>query len=338
MNLSILYGFDDNYAPYAGVSMTSLFENNQDAEEITVYLAALNVSQDNLDKFHRIAEQYGRKLALLETSQAIEQIKAYHCETWNGSLAAWLRLFVLDQIPDSADYLIYLDSDTIIYNGLSGILDSDLSAYPIAAVYDCLSFWSRFQLNFTTDESYYNAGVIVFNLNYWRKNNVILNMMSHLKENIERYSTLDQDLINDYFHGQILTLPPQYNVQSVLYAYSLKSYYSVYPWTPGVYYTSEELRNALDRPVVLHFFRFLGDYPWQQGTNYHPAKSVYESWKQKTLWKSHKGAPPKKELVFRLEKILYRCLPRGAFLRLFSWYTNRSIQKPSELRNADNIK
>ena len=32
MNLSVLYGCDDNYAPYTGISMTSLFENNKDIE------------------------------------------------------------------------------------------------------------------------------------------------------------------------------------------------------------------------------------------------------------------------------------------------------------------
>ena len=42
MKINVLYGCDDNYAPYTGISMTSLFENNQ-SEEIVVYLAAMNI-------------------------------------------------------------------------------------------------------------------------------------------------------------------------------------------------------------------------------------------------------------------------------------------------------
>ena len=38
--LSVLYGCDDNYAPHAGISMTSLLENNRDIDELTVYFAA----------------------------------------------------------------------------------------------------------------------------------------------------------------------------------------------------------------------------------------------------------------------------------------------------------
>ena len=45
MQLNVLYGCDDNYAPYTGVSLLSLFENNKDIEEITIYLAAMNFSE-----------------------------------------------------------------------------------------------------------------------------------------------------------------------------------------------------------------------------------------------------------------------------------------------------
>ena len=48
MQLNVLYGCDDNYAPYTGVSLLSLFENNKDIEEITIYLASMNFSEVNL--------------------------------------------------------------------------------------------------------------------------------------------------------------------------------------------------------------------------------------------------------------------------------------------------
>ena len=57
--LNILYGCDETYAPYTGVSMTSLFENNRDVEEITVYLAAMGFSQESLGRFALLAEEYG---------------------------------------------------------------------------------------------------------------------------------------------------------------------------------------------------------------------------------------------------------------------------------------
>ena len=36
MHMNVLYQFNEKYAPYAGVSITSLFENNKNADEICV--------------------------------------------------------------------------------------------------------------------------------------------------------------------------------------------------------------------------------------------------------------------------------------------------------------
>ena len=134
-------------------------------------------------------------------------------------------------------------------------------------------------------------------------------------------------MMNDFFRGKICRLPPQYNSQCFLNAYRTEDYFSVYPWPTGAYYSPEQIEAAKKSPVVVHFFRFLGDYPWQQGNNYHPAKSLYESWKARSLWKDDTGAAQRRELSFRAEKMLYRLLPRKVFLRVFAWYTNRGLPK-----------
>ena len=44
MHMNVLYQFNEKYAPYAGVSITSLFENNKNADEICVYILGENLS------------------------------------------------------------------------------------------------------------------------------------------------------------------------------------------------------------------------------------------------------------------------------------------------------
>lgn len=327
MTLSVLYGCDNNYAPYTGVSMTSLFENNKEIENITVYLAALQFSQENIDKFNQLASRYNRTLIYLEADEAIQKITEYNCATWNGSLAAWLRFFVLDQIPDNVEHLIWIDSDTIVYSGIENMVDFVSNDIPIAAAYDCISYQERFRLGLKWDDPYFNSGVILFNMKYWRSNNTQEMMLRHLQKNVNRYSIPDQDMMNDFFYGAISTLPARFNSQCFLWAYTINDYFMVYPWTKDVYYSKEAVSESITSPVIVHFFRFLGDYPWTQGNNFHPAKGLYNKWKEKSLWKDHEGAPAKKDAVFRMEKLLYRILPRKVFLRLFAWYTNRKLPK-----------
>ena len=325
MALSVLYGCDNNYAPYTGISMTSLFYNNKDIDEITVYLAAMEFDEENLSKFRSVAKQYNRALVILDTKRAIMKMQQYNCGSWNGSIATWLRFFVLDQIPDSVDRLVWIDSDTIIGSGLKSLLEEDIGEHPVAAVCDCLSYYERFRLGFDLKSSYYNAGVLIFNLAIWRRDAIIGKLMMHLQENIEKYSLNDQDLLNDYFQKQVYRLPPQFNIQCFMMAYNIEDYYRTYRWAIDAYYSDVQMRNALSKPVILHFFRFLGDYPWSSGNNYHPARDIYEEWQKRTLWKDYAAVAGKKDLSFKLEKILYRLLPRRLFLEVFSWYTNRKL-------------
>lgn len=325
--LSILYGCDNNYAPYTGVSMTSLFENNQDVDNITVYLAAMDFSEENREFFSKTAARYGRKLVFLDTASALTAMHEYNCGSWNGSVATWLRFFVLDQIPADVDRLIWVDSDTIVENGIDRLAHIDLGDSEVAAVCDCISYRQRFRLGFSLQEPYYNAGVIVFHLQKWREDKTLPSLMSHLKKNISRYTINDQDLLNDYFRDRICKLPPQYNVQCFLHAFPIDRYYAAYPWTSEAYYTPQQIQQSLNEPVITHFFRFLGDYPWTQGKNYHPAKKLYEEWKKASLWRDHSGAAPRREFLFRAEKLLYRVLPRALFLRVFAWFTNRNLPK-----------
>ena len=60
MELNVLYGCDENYAPYTGVSMTSLLENNKHLDVIRIYVAAQGFSQH--DRRRDIREAAGRGL------------------------------------------------------------------------------------------------------------------------------------------------------------------------------------------------------------------------------------------------------------------------------------
>lgn len=316
--LNVLYACDENYAPYTGVSITSLLESNRGADKLTIYLAPMGFREDTLRKFTDLVHQYGREIRILDTEKAEQCIQKYKCGAWNGSTATWLRFFVLEQIPAEVDRLLWLDSDTAVCDDLSELASLDMHGCPIGAVCDSLCLYDRKRLNIPAGESYYNAGVLLFDLEQWRPGNLQEKMMSHLAENIDRYELNDQDLLNDFFRGRILRLPERFNLQGLHLAYTPRQYLSVYRWEEGAFYSPEEMTVSAQRPAVVHFLRFLGDYPWENGHNLHPAKPIYERWKAVSPWAQYQEEARKKPVVFTLEKGLFHLLPRGWFLHLFA--------------------
>ena len=83
--LGILYACDENYAPWAGISMYSLFENNKDIEALTVYCVTDRVSEASREKLATQAAHYGRELVFVDAAAIIEQIKALNIPSYRGS-------------------------------------------------------------------------------------------------------------------------------------------------------------------------------------------------------------------------------------------------------------
>ncbi|MBO4904692.1 MAG: glycosyltransferase family 8 protein [Lachnospiraceae bacterium] len=308
--INVLYQFDDNYAPYAGVSILSLLEHNK-GEELTVYCAAMDVSAHNTERINEQIVRYGQKVIWIDTSYAVEMIESLNVGKWNGSYATWIKMFVIHRLEDDIDRLLYLDCDTIVEGNLSGINSIDLGACPLACAYDSVSQNIAGKIG---TEAYYNAGVILFNVRKWKEEGFFEKMFEHLKANVNSYPDNEQRLINDYFRSRIMLLPVNYNMQCTHLAYSDGSYFAVYKKKP--YYSPKEIEEARKNPVVYHFFRFLGDYPWEEN-NLHPMRDMYFHWKERSLWSDDLLKKNHKSSIFTIEKTLYRILPQRVFLRIF---------------------
>ena len=104
--------------------------------------------------------------------------------------------------------------------------------------------------------------------------------------------------------------------------YSDKVYFRIYGKYD--YYSKDEISNARKNAKIIHFFRAVGDYPWEEG-NYHPLKKEFENWKNRSLWREVPNICKKRSMIFRIERILYRCLPKVVFLRFFKLVAERSL-------------
>ncbi len=312
--MNILYQCNDKYAPYCGISVTSLFENNKDADSICVYILDDNISDINKNKFSILAEKYDREIKYIETQPLISKMKELGIPTYRGSYTTNMKMFVNEFIADDVDRLIYIDSDTIVSGSLSDLLAVDFNGKPIAMVLDSLVEKYKCLVGLKEEDRYFNSGVLLFNVKQWKEQKCTEKIIEHTKKVRAQYSAPDQDLINLNIRDDILLLSPKFNMQPALYMFDLKTYFKVFN-NPS-YYSMSEIEETKKDVRIYHFFRVMGEFPWHKD-NLHPFNDLFDKYMKISPWADYIKQPSQASAVFSVEKLMYKCLPKPVFAQLF---------------------
>lgn len=321
--INVLYPFDNNYAPYAGISLTSLLENNMQADSIHVYVLGFSLSEDTIQKFQKTVSNYVRDLIWLDPTQIEAKIKSLKLPSYRGASVAVARLFVSDFIPSYVDRLLYLDSDTIIVGDLTKLVNADLFGNPVGMVCDSVARDYKKYMGFSPEEDYFNGGMIVYDMPKWREWDCTKRIIDHVQNVRSHYEALDQDLVNIALKEEIKRLDLRYNFQPFHRVYQPNTYLKVYG--KQGYYSAEEIQKAAENTVILHAFRYMGVFPWHKDTR-HPYAKEYEHYKHISEWKDiEPEEQPPKGFVLSVECILQRFAPKSLFLRFFRCAFARSM-------------
>ena len=117
------------------------------------------------------------------------------------SNAALYRIFMAELLPESVNQILYLDGDTLI----------DLDIKELFKMYSHSIFSARIE-NF--DTGYFNSGVFITSLQYWRENNITNKLISYLIDNPHSIYK-DQDSLNSFFREQNEPLATKYNFPAI---------------------------------------------------------------------------------------------------------------------------
>lgn len=336
--LNVLYLTDNNYATYAGVSITSLFENNKHIDDITVYLIDDNISNDNKVKYNELGSQYNREIIFLDVSKGIERLKELGAPLYRNSYTTYLKLFAFNLLPDSVHRIFFIDSDSIITGGLEEMITFDLKGNVIGAVRDGMSHTYKCMLGFPPESSWFNMGVMLVDVDMWKKNNCQADIERQLKKR-SAYVAVDQDLLNITQNGKIATLSPRYNATPHHYVYREKDFMKAFPQEG--FYDEATLQSAQESAVIRHFERFVGESPWHKNS-IHPYTFLFDEYLAISPWKEYEKKKPTKNLTLKIEKILYLCLPKKVFVRLFAagfrrylYNCNKKFSSDTQIANVE---
>ncbi len=326
--LNVLYQSDNNYAVFMGVSICSLLENNQSADDVRIYIIDDSISPENKEKLTSMVHSYARKITFLtgENISGREEIAAIFAYTgMRKNTHSYLKMFIDEIAPELDGRIVYIDCDTAVTGDLTELMSIDMQGKTIGMVMDSLTTAKcKASVEVAEKDRYYNSGVILIDLAKWKERQCSKRILSHVK-NVRTYGTVDQDVLNVVLRGEILTLPVEYNLQPIHLDYSYQTYADVYRHEEK-YYTKEEIEEAVHTPKIVHYLRYLGEGAWNEGS-LHPCAKYFDRYLQTSPWKDYRKKSANTKWIFRIERWMYRCFPKSFFLRIFTLVHEAAIIK-----------
>ena len=191
-----------------------------------------------------------------------------------------LQLYLAELLPQELDKVLYLDGDLIVRHSLLPLRNTDLDEKAIAAISDASSglieIYNR--LKYPFDLGYFNAGVLLVNLKYWREHQVLREFESYMERHEDSIKYHDQDVLNAVLCKQKILMPIKYNLQRGFLL--MKKNYD--------YWKAErEIAEALADPCIVHYTNKFK--PWKiYQENPHPFNSTWDKYQNMTKWKGIK--------------------------------------------------
>lgn len=274
--MNILLSTDNKYVMPTGVLMHSISINNP--VDVNYYLMVNEeFTKESEDELRKVANQYGNYISFHVITKDVTRALPFGKENMPGhvSIATYYRLFVAQVLPKSVHKIIYMDGDMIVRGSLEKLWNTNLDGYAIAAVHDMdeQKHIDSQRLPYPMETGYFNAGMQLINVDYWRKNDCLSVFMNFLKVYADKIVYHDQDVLNSCLYDKKKWVPLTYNFQN---GFLLKE--KCYPAS-----IDDEVEKTIFNPLVIHYSTDLK--PWNISC-FHPYRNVWRLYKKLSQWKS----------------------------------------------------
>jgi len=258
-----------------GVMMCSVCVNNPDVNIQFHVITDTDVTDEDCNDLADVAAPYGANVHFYRIDEQVQGNPFPQVDN-RITRAAYFRLYLTDILPPSIDKVLYLDGDAIVRHSLKELWSMDLSGCALAAAPDMKEDTTeRYDgLGYSKSLGYFNSGVLLINLAYWRKHQATKLFADFLRDRWETIRFHDQDVLNYVFREQKMTLPIKYNFQHGFLWKNPQCDWSKY---------GEEVKEAREDPVIVHFTGI--DKPWRYSYEPNPFRSTFLKYQNMTKWK-----------------------------------------------------
>lgn len=323
--INVLYQSSDYYAPYMGVSITSLLENNKWANEINCYILDDSIGEENKAKLDQlICQKYGRKLIYIETGRLSQELEKRKIRKWKNSYTAWFKILAIDYLDEDVDRILYLDADTMIDQSIDSLYYTDFGDNMLAMVQDIIPTAYTKSIGVKETDAYCNAGMFLLDVNQWREKHCTQIVLDHLNDKQNHYFYADQDTLNALFSSQTKKMGIECDMFTHYLFYGADIYYKMWSLqNVKGYYSLREIREKCEHAMIYHFIGIGSLKPWEYGAN-SSLTSRWNGYLALSPWKDMEK-PCRPNTVRKVHNLLWRYLPHWAFCKVYQ--LNMKVQQ-----------
>jgi len=214
--LMIVCGADTRYVRPLGVMLRSVVANLSSNRKATVYILDAGIEP--------------KHKAEVTATWDPELVTAHWIPTEDGAfdgvplwgrmpVTTYYKLRIADMLPPAVRRAIWLDCDLVVVSDLARLWDTDCGDHHVMAVQDSIvplvsspfGVTHYTQLGIPATAKYFNAGVMVVNVDKWREDQVGLRALEYIREFRESVYFWDQEGLNVALCGKWGELDPRWN-------------------------------------------------------------------------------------------------------------------------------
>lgn len=303
--MNIVCASDNKFVQHCAVTLVSILKNNPFG--VIIYLLTEGLTSKNELLLDELVSSNGGEIHfILVDAAALKNCPMPPMSELNHiSIATYYRLLISKLLPDHIDKVIYFDCDIVVRHSLNDLWNSNITDYAVGAVYQ-IADWNveaAKRLGYPVSFGYFNAGVLLINLEYWRAHNISEKLFKYLDEKKDEIVYHDQDALNGLLYDKCKSLPCKWNM---LTGFFRKNILIINDVNNGIVINNySDYKNQLltekDNPAVIHFVS--KPKPWDVGCT-HPYKYEYYNYIKYSPWHNFK-IPKTWPMLFKSPETIY---------------------------------
>jgi lipopolysaccharide biosynthesis glycosyltransferase len=276
--INIALCMNSKYVMPSVVCITSILENNK--TPIDFYILYSSLKNEEIKSIEKLIKKYNDNNSLI--SIKIDENNNLSGPINGRSKEAYYRLLIPTVLPKIVDRCLYLDGDTIVQNSLEDFYNTsfDDKAFVVNEDMGEILFYHKERhpiLNIPPQYKYFNSGVLLINLDYFRKNFDVKTIFDYIKNSSDKLKFLDQDVLNALFYDKVKFVDSfMYDYLEILVSHLL-------------------VNDNMEKAVIVHFIQ----KPW---------KYTYNGINAKYWWKYGKKIYKFEYFKFSIINFIYRKL------------------------------